>query len=387
MMMLSSGVLRYSVFIAFMTSSTLASATSVMLFSKTPKKTTASAASSTTTQTIQGVKWHPGNYLLTYITTSDAEMPNIIATLPQGFRGIQRRYTWKSLEPTQGQYNFTSIATDLTNLAKIGKKLVLQVSVKSHNDVQYGPVIPDYLLNSTYEGGAYITQTGTNPTYWNASLQTRLIALFNALGSQFDLNTNLEAIVLNDETAPSVTNPTYWNPIYLDNYITGTTKVALAAKAAFPHTVVMQYINYPTSALPTLVSSLKNAGIGVGGPDVLTEDTGLINGSYPYIKGVANQVPIGMAVQYEDYSARYHGGPYNPPGIPSLYQFSQQQLQTNYIFWLRRTAESASASNDYHASNYYQDLLNYMSTITWTANPAGGLSTTCPSMLSACDIK
>jgi len=351
----------------------------VTVFSKTSSSTTTTKAA-----TLSGVKWHPGHYLLTYVTTSDAEMPNIIATLPQYFRGIQRRYTWQSLEPTLGQYNFASIKTDLTNLAKVNKKLVVQVIVKNNTANQTAPIVPSYLLSSTYNGGVYTTQNGNNASFWSSAVQDRLVALFQALGSQLDLNTSLEAVVLHDETAPSVTDPTTWNPIYLDNFMAGINRVALAAKSSFPHTVVIEYINYPTSPLPTLLTSLKTAGIGVGGPDVLVEDSGLINGSYPYIKGLANQVPIGMAVQYEDYSARYHGGPYNPPGITSLYQFNQLQLQANYVFWLRRTAESASASNDYHASNYYQDVLNYMATINWTNNPAGGLSTTCPTMLGTC---
>jgi hypothetical protein len=133
-----------------------------------------------------------------------------------------------------------------------------------------------------------------------------------------------------------------------------------------------------------MIATLKAAGIGVGGPDVLVEDTGLINGSYPYIKDVANLAPIGMAVQYEDYSAKYHNGSYDPPDITSLYQFSQSQLQSNYVFWLRRTAESATAANGYHVSNYYQELLDYMTTINWTNNPSGGLSTACPILIGTC---
>jgi hypothetical protein len=355
----------------------LASSTSnstVTVFSKSSTKTNAT--------TLTGVKWHPGHYVLVYDTTSDSSIPSIVSALGVSFRGIQRNYHWNDIEPTYGQYNFSKIQQDLNTVGRYGKRLIVAIQGETFNQPGVS-IVPSYLLTSQYGGGVYTTTSGTNIAYYNTAVQGRLYALYQALGNTFDSNPNLEAITL-PETAPSAPNASTWNPLYLNDYILGMTNVALSAKSSLPHTNVIQYINYPTSIISTMIATLKAAAIGVGGPDVLVEDTGLINGSYPYIKGVANQVPIGMAVQYEDYSAKYHNGPYDPPGIASLYQFSQSQLQSNYVFWLRRTAESATAANGYHASNYYQDLLDYMATINWTNNPAGGLSTACPILIGTC---
>jgi hypothetical protein len=334
------------------------------------------------TTTLTGVKWHPGHYMLVYDTTSDSSIPSIVSELGVSFRGIQRNYNWNDIEPTYGQYNFSKIQQDLNTVRRYGKQLIVVIQGKTHNNSSVS-IVPSYLLTSQYGGGVYTTTNGTNIAYYNTAVQGRLYALYQALGNMFDSNPNLEAITL-PETAPSAPNASTWNPLYLNDYILGMTNVALSAKSSLPHTNVIQYINYPKSIISTMIATLKAAGIGVGGPDVLVEDTGLINGSYPYIKGVANQVPIGMAVQYEDYSAKYHNGSYDPPDIASLYQFSQNQLQSNYVFWLRRTAESATAANGYHASNYYQNLLDYMETINWTNNPAGGLSTACPILIGTC---
>jgi hypothetical protein len=374
MMLLSKRMLRPTIVLALVASSTLANASTVTVFSK-------SAATSTTTTTTQGVKWHPGNYLLVYDTTTDSGMLNIISTLDPAFRGVQRNYSWKNIEPTEGQYNFTSIQNDLATASAYGKRLVIAIQTETFN--QPGVTIaPTYLLNSKYGGGIYTTRSGTNAAYFNTAVQDRLVALYQALGKSFDTSSNLEAITL-PETAPSEPNST-WITTYLNNYTAGMTRIALAAKTAFPHTVVIQYINYPTSIIPTMVSTLKSSGVGVGGPDVLVADTGLINGSYPYIKGLANQVPVGIAAQYENYSALMHGGAYSPPGANNLYMFARDQLQANYIFWLRRTAESATAANGYHASNYYQNVRDYLAPMNWASDPAGGLNTTCPAMFKKC---
>jgi hypothetical protein len=217
---------------------------------------------------------------------------------------------------------------------------------------------------------------GSNAAYWNANVQNRMILLVQQMGKQLDHYPNLEAVNF-DEPAPGIHDPV-WISNHLNDYLNGMMNVVLAAKAAFPHTVVLQYINWPVQPIPGMIAQFKTAGIGVGGPDVFVNDEGLINGSYPYIKSVSGVLPIGMAVQYGDYSQKSGNGQIDPPGIPALYHFAQQELKANYIFWMRRTKEP------WNGSDYHQDLKNYLGTINWAVDPAGGLNTACPAMLKNC---
>lgn len=322
-----------------------------------------------------GTKWHPGHYLMLYMTTTDADMPGIIMSIAEvpGIRGIQRVYKWKNLEPVEGKYDFSSIQKDLDALAAIGKRLVIQVQAKSNKPGQV--FVPSYLLNRQYDGGIYNTNGGNNVAYWNAGVQERLLALVGELGRQFDGHPNLEAVNF-DETAPS-TNDKAWLNAHLDDYLAGMMRVVLAAKQAFPHTVVLQYINWPVKPLPWMLAKFKSAGVGVGGPDVYVEDQGLAQGAYQYIRSVSGDLPIGMAVQYGNYSHKSDNSRFDPPSIASLNHFARDILRVNYIFWLRRTREPDGA-------DYYQDLKNYFRTIDWQANPSGGLNTACPKALVKC---
>jgi hypothetical protein len=48
-------------------------------------------------------KWHPGHYVF---VAHQAIRPEHIL---DHFRGVQRCYTWKALEPEQGRYDFSAI--------------------------------------------------------------------------------------------------------------------------------------------------------------------------------------------------------------------------------------------------------------------------------------
>lgn len=288
---------------------------------------------------------------------------------------MQRVYKWNDLEPIEGKYDVNMIRRDLEALARVNKRLIVQIDAKSNRDGQV--FVPSYLLKPQYEGGVYkCTTVGNNAAYWNKGVQARMIALVKELGRQLNDHPSLEAVNF-EETSPSNNNPE-WVRTYMEGYLQGMENVVMAAREAFPNTVVIQYINWPVKPLPAMVERFRSARIGVGGPDVLVEDDGLIRGSYPVIQGVAGQVPIGMAVQYDNYSQKSDNKKHAPPGIAALHQFALDKLKANYIFWLRRVREPANNSD------YYADLRRYFDTLDWVADPAGGLETRCPTVFSRC---
>ncbi len=70
--------------------------------------------------------WHPGHYVL---FNNDQDVVTASST-PTGFLGVQKKYSWKYLEPTKNGYDFSTIQRDLNGLAA-GKYLVIQVQTKA----------------------------------------------------------------------------------------------------------------------------------------------------------------------------------------------------------------------------------------------------------------
>ncbi|MGY1489814.1 DUF4124 domain-containing protein [Methylobacillus pratensis] len=330
------------------------------------------------------VKWHPGHYLLVYPqgTQSDASFANYtnlvikgVAETP-GLQGIQKQYFWNKLEPSKGVYDFSEIRRDLTALRAVNKRLVISFQERSFIDGKN--YAPTYLLTPEYGGGVYTFNNGKgiNVNYWNVKVQDRLVALMKELGRQFNSHPNLEAI--NFEETSHSNNNAEWKTLYSTAYYSGMIRVAQAAKEAFPNTVVLQYINYADWNMPKIVREMGSSGIGVGGPDSSEKDVNLLSYSYEFIRNLAGTVPVGMAVQYLNYEFDNGKGPVNNPSIASIHAFDQNYLKANYIFWMRRTAET------WNGSNYYQDVLNHLKTINWNKNPSGGLPTACPKVYESC---
>ena len=327
-----------------------------------------------------GVKWHPGHYILLY---PNQEEPDYFYAVMRDlranpiFRGVMKTYFWNKLEPRYGVYDFSEIRADLTNLARINRQLV--VAIQGVSFVSNEKLVPSYLLADKYEGGVYPINTGKgfNVAYYNAKVQDRLIALLAALGKEFDGDPNLEAVRL-QETSPSRQDPE-WGRAHVTKYMAGMLRVAIAAKAAFPHTVVIQYINYPVRFLPRFVDTLQSAGIGTGGPDVYQNDTSLAQGAYSYYPGVSGVVPIGVSIDYHNYQSSVGGdAPLDKPSIGSIFNFAVDKLRPNYMFWLRRTREPLNGSN------YWQDVLSYFKDNDWRVDPSGGLDSTCPKAIAPC---
>lgn len=318
--------------------------------------------------------WNPGNYLLLY-TGADPRVvrraAREIAKRPE-IQGLQIRYQWKDLEPARGQYDFSRLQRDLQTLAAVDKRLVVQLQFKSFKGGR-AHYLPDYIVDPEL-GGAFRTDTGVDVAYWKPAVQRRLEALVDALSRQVGHHASLEAINL-EETALSVKDRAFKEKYY-KVYLDGLTRFAVTVKRHFPDVVVIQYVNWPDNhLLESAVEKLVANGIGVGGPDVFTANRKLEEGGYRLIRSVADQVPVGMAVQYENYHATTHHGPYNPPGIEALDNYAREYLQADYIFWLRRPAERRDAGFKRN-SDYYNDLLSYLSSDAYKFEsgrfPSGG---------------
>jgi hypothetical protein len=265
--------------------------------------------------------------------------------------GAQIAYTWRRLEPREGQYDFSAIREDLAFLGARNKKLFVQLQ-----DVSFLPTrvpVPDYLLNGPrYHGGAakqyhidgddeeHAVHEGWMARRWDPAVQERLGALFTALGKEFD--GRIEGINLAETSAVFGESGRLFPAGYsFDAYRDGIITNMRALKRAFPKSVAMQYGNFmpgewrPTEDkgyLRSVYDAARQLKVGMGGPDLLPFRPGQLKGPYPLLGDIAGAVPTGIAVQDGNYADvdRKTG---RRASVQELATFARDTLNVDYIFW------------------------------------------------------
>ncbi|MDR3403104.1 MAG: hypothetical protein P4L99_11460 [Chthoniobacter sp.] len=312
-------------------------------------------------------KWHPGHYA--FVQSSPLGEEHIY----KNFRGIQKTYTWRTLEPEKDHYDFAAIRSDLAFLGKHDRRLIIQIQTKT-----FGPgqnYCPDYVSGPDYGGGVYKTRWGSfNPIIWNERVNERLTALYAHLGKELDREPFLEAVII-PESATTFDVATQTAIAYTAEKYTRSVESGMRAlKDAFPTTVVMQYVNMPPESIQPLADYAKAQAIGFGGPDIYPHDPLLIDPQrgvyrlYPPLSGI---VPLGAAVQQNDYTqtAAFRGTPGETP-VKEIYEFGRDKLHLNYIFWGTRRG-------------YFEKVQAMLDDPSFPKDPAGGLDSRCPQSLSA----
>lgn len=327
------------------------------------------------------VKWHPGHYVF---VGGDKLSPEVL-TLPH-FRGVQKIFTWRQLEPAEGRYDFSALRADLDLARKHDRQLVVQLTHKSFT--RGARSVPDYIQGPAFGGGVYVTVKGAlNPVLWNNNVHTRFEALVVALGREFDRHPNLEAVNL-PETAPNAyldKTPQEGVETYTDEiYFETLKRLMLTLRRAFPNTVVIQYTNFPTKLLPQLTDYEKEIGVGMGGPDVYPGEDAISDpekGVYRYYTKLAGSVPMGAAVQSSNYSVAdkkrnaLSRGYTKLAGVPIVItaedevpfpirahlQLAQEKLKLNYLFWAT------------HPRKDFERVKAFLAEPDIARDPAGGL--------------
>ena len=311
------------------------------------------------------MKWHPGHYAFVQFNALDERQ------LYQGFRGIQKTYSWRVLEPEQDRYDFSAIRADLAFLGKHGQRLVIQVQTKTFGSGQN--YCPAYVSGPNYGGGVYRTRWGSfNPIIWNEHVNRRLNALYAQLGRELDREPFLEAVVI-PESATTFENVDREKLHYTsDNYTRAVEAGMNAIKEAFPTTVVIQYVNMPPESIQALADYSKTHGVGFGGPDIYPTDPVLTNpqrGVYRLYAPLSGIVPLGAAVQQNDYTQKtaFRGGGGETP-VKEIYEFGRDKLRLNYIFWGTRPG-------------YFEKVQAMFADPTFPKDAAGGLNSARPKCL------
>ncbi|MDZ5456715.1 hypothetical protein [Azohydromonas lata] len=324
-------------------------------------------------------KWNPGHYIEYGSNAGDFVIDaglNETAGMPH-VKGIMVRANWRQLEKSKGVYDFSRIDRYLNKAKAKGKRLFLTLGTKTFDGDK---AVPDYLRTAQYSGGAFRIGTikgtyGENASLHDDDVRNRLIALVQALGKRYNKDNSFEGITFTETAFGMMVKPL--SDAQKKQFFSNLAKVDTAARAAFPNSVVLQFINYPANLVPPLFQNMKDKGVGMGGPDVFINDPDLERSAYVFNDKAKGVIPIGMKVESDSYEAVRHGGPYVQVDVRKIYTFARDQLHSNYVFWYRHTSRH----------NPWQDVLRMFKGEAFPQGGAGGLNAGCPSKFASCAPK
>lgn len=320
------------------------------------------------------VKWNPGHYVLLINKYRKKDPENFIASLDKNFKGVQMRVYWRDLEVEKNHYNFNKIERIVAILKKYDKRLFLQIDERMfHSDER---PLPDYLYKEPeYEGGAEPfgrdKKKGSVAKIWIPTVLNRFNNLIEALGNRFDREPAFEginfpetSIAIHRWKAKNFSKTKYLNALKLR---------LQAAKQAFPHSVVIQYVNFlgkNKEELEGFIRYCYETGVGIGGPD-LVPDIGRHKNqkripAYSYYPFYAGKMPLGVAVQQPELTRKW--------GIFTLDAFWDMGINTlklNYIFWLSMDWRKLTHS-------FSRDITPYIK------KKEGKINSQCPENLALC---
>lgn len=250
----------------------------------------------------------PRNFV--YLGNDELEGATRILDRPD-IAGAQVVYSWRSLEPSKGVYDFSDIEHDLALVQARGKSLFIQIQDRFFRpEARY---VPQYLLDGPDYGGGLARQfseegegkfvaQGWVARQWDPAVRARFQALLAALARQFDgrvLGINLpESAVVFDDGA-------YPEGFSCDAYFEAEKANALFARTAFKHSAVVQFVNFwpcewnndKTYMSRFFEFALANR-IGVGGPDIVPYQKPQMNNSYPFFHASKGKMAlVAMSIQ------------------------------------------------------------------------------------------
>jgi hypothetical protein len=311
----------------------------------------ANTASGETAEAVER-KFHPGHYIA--LTLSDDGVSAIRRALHPGVAGVQKRYTWRELEPREDLYDFSVIAADLAVMEESGAQLVVFINDKSFRDER---ITPEYLwdaytlpIRSAEPGQGYVAKR------WDPFVVERLSKLLVALGKQFDANPRFEGVALQESALGIDTaildREGYTAPAYRDALM----QMLANARRAMPQSQVFWYLNYlPQNQrlLPSVAAAAARDGIALGGPDVLPDSEPLVRLVYPVLEEQRGTALLFTSAQNDSFR-HAHSGPQGDTKYwtpVEIFEFARDRLGVQYLFW--NDVQSPNPPDSYSIEDAY----------------------------------
>jgi hypothetical protein len=279
-----------------------------------------------------GRKYHPGQYVALFKSQSDHR--TMAATLKPGVVGFLKRYTWRSLEPTPGNYDFSEIRDDLAWTAAYGMRLIVMVEDKTFVPERSTPAYLDQYTVRNLTGGY-------TPMRWHPYVVGRMNLLMKALG-RFDGNWNFEGVATQEtalSVASTVLNSHGYTPEKLrDAYI----DILSTAAASMPTSRVFWFMNFfagNQQYIAAVANAVAAKGVVMGGPDVMPDNQPLRDRTYPFYDQFRTKMPLFAQVEPVCYAHLHKTSGYTTKywTMPELFRYARDELHVDYMFWVRVT--------------------------------------------------
>jgi hypothetical protein len=290
-------------------------------------------------------KFHPGQYTVLLYSTRDQRYMDEAARQP-GTTGIMKKYRWRELEPTQGNYDFAGIQADLDWARAYGMQLIIMIEDKTFKLERPNPAYLDAFTPLNRTGGYTVLR-------FHPTVVSRYKALTTALGQRFDAHPNFEGIA-QQETALGLDSTQlqkygYTPEKYRDALISSFTH----ALAAMPRSRFFWYQNYfvgNQNYIGTIAAATGPKGLVMAGPDVLPDKASLVEKSYPFFTQFKDKMHLGIQVEdicywHEHKTAGYSTKYWTPT---ELFRYSRDKLHADYMFWVRIPKEKVAGSYDWY---------------------------------------
>jgi len=295
-----------------------------------------------------GRKYHAGHYIV--MGKGAATQALMTTAIKPGVVGVMKRYTWRSLEPSQGVYNFAEIKSDLVWAAANGMRLIAMIEDKTFTKEKDGPAYLDsYEIWHAPDG---VAQGGYVMKRWDPVVVARFNALVKALGAQVDSNKNFEGISMQESSlsmSPAALKTIGYTP---EKYRDALINILTSASASLPTSRVFWLMNFLTgnqAYIANIANAVASKGVIMGGPDVWPDNKALQSRVYPYYAQFAGKMPLFGQVENVNYSEPHMTSGYKTKywTMLELYNYALTKLHVNYMFWVRITKPATAPGYDW----------------------------------------
>ncbi len=285
-------------------------------------------------------KLHAGHWIV--MSRGAASQKLMQDAIKPGVVGLVKRYTWRSLEPTQGAYQFSEVTSDLAWAAANGMRLIMIIEDKTFVVDRPNPAYLDAYTPRNRCGGYTMVR-------WNPIVVGRFNALVKAIGAKFDSNKNFEGIAT-QETSLSMDAQTlnafgYTPEKYRDSYINtlSTAMVSMPTSRVF---WLMNFLVGGQNYLADIAKAVAPKGVVMGGPDVWPDNKSLQSKVYPLYTQFNGKMPLFGQVENVCYAEPHMTSGYKTKywTMPELFNYARTTMHVNYMFWVRVTKASPADS-------------------------------------------
>jgi hypothetical protein len=330
--------------------------------------------SAATTAGAQGIKWHPGHYVMLDGGSSLSGHFRQIDEIgnERNIEGVMIRIWWSDLETSWGRYDFSRIDSYIARLRRQSttKRLVVRIMDRKFNTSSSWGIVPSYIRNnSQFNGGVVRTSNGYAARLWEPSVMNRLIALYQAIGRRYNYNPTFEGL-FTEETTLSLRSP--FPSGYSHSKLTQQYKRFVnAVKPEMQRSNLFMNANWigSSSLMSDLVQELSAARVGAGGSNVIPGSKTLGQRAITGVYGADYRWDLAIANGVESGELGGNLGSFTPWQIAN---YAYNELHTHYLFWARNTWMGNSSQR------WYTGILPYLRN-----NPP--IRTRCPNSYGICD--